>query len=154
VIASLDSSSGTLTKTGYQTYDESNVTTGTFRYTGGRIDAETNGLYDFRARVYSPRLGRILQRDPIGYGGGSNLYAYVNNALPHRPDRSPHASARFGRLRGDPEVFCSARLARGATPQLLPAILGEMVAGRAAVHLHAQYRAMSLDPRAAGEEVA
>lgn len=79
VIASLDSSSGTLTKTGYQTYDESNVTTGTFRYTGARIDAETNGLYDFRARVYSPRLGRIMQRDPIGYGGGSNLYGYVNN---------------------------------------------------------------------------
>ena len=79
IIASLDASSGTLSKTGYQSYGESNVTTGTFRYTGARIDAETNGLYDFRARQYSPAWGRFWQTDPIGYAGGSNLYAYVNN---------------------------------------------------------------------------
>jgi YD repeat-containing protein len=55
ITASLDASSGTLTKAGYQTYGESSVTSGTFRYTGARIDAETNGLYDFRARMYSRR---------------------------------------------------------------------------------------------------
>lgn len=79
VIASLDASSGVLTKTGYQTYGESNTTTGVFRYTGARIDAETNGLYNFRARMYSPVLGRFLQVDPSGTVGGINLYAYVNN---------------------------------------------------------------------------
>jgi len=79
VIASLDAGSGVLTKTGYQTYGESNTTAGTFRYTGARIDAETNGLYNFRARMYSPALGRFLQVDPIGYSGGINLYAYVGN---------------------------------------------------------------------------
>jgi RHS repeat-associated protein len=79
IVASLDASSGTLTKTGYQSYGESSVTSGTFRYTGARIDAETNGLYDFRARMYSPTLGRFLQTDPIGYNSGSNLYAYGNN---------------------------------------------------------------------------
>ncbi|MFG1409447.1 RHS repeat-associated core domain-containing protein, partial [Xanthobacter sp. VTT E-85239] len=52
---------------------------GTFLYTGARIDAETGGLYDFRARMYSPRLGRFMQPDPIGFDGGINLYAYVNN---------------------------------------------------------------------------
>jgi RHS repeat-associated protein len=52
---------------------------GTFRYTGARIDAETNGLYDFRARMYSPTLGRFMQTDPIGSAGGINLYAYVGN---------------------------------------------------------------------------
>jgi len=79
VIGSLDSGSGAITKTGYQTYGESGSTSGTFRYTGARIDAETNGLYDFRARIYSPALGRFLQADPIGTQGGMNLYAYVGN---------------------------------------------------------------------------
>jgi RHS repeat-associated protein len=79
IVASLDASSGTPTKAGYQTYGESNVTSGAFRYTGARIDAETNGLYDFRARMYSPVIGRFMQTDPIGAAGGINLYAYVNN---------------------------------------------------------------------------
>ncbi|MFG1409462.1 RHS repeat-associated core domain-containing protein, partial [Xanthobacter sp. VTT E-85239] len=79
VIGALDSGTGVLSKAGYQPFGESPSTAGTFRYTGARIDAETGGLYDFRARMYSPRLGRFLQPDPIGYDGGINLYAYVNN---------------------------------------------------------------------------
>src|ERR1700722_3202852 len=43
------------------------------------LDAETNGLYDFRARIYSPTLGRFMQVDTIGAKGGVNLYAYVGN---------------------------------------------------------------------------
>lgn len=79
IIASLDAASGTLTKAGFQPYGESGTTAGTFRYTGARIDAETNGLYDFRARIYSPLLGRFMQTDPSEAQGGRNLYAYVNN---------------------------------------------------------------------------
>ncbi|WP_416235254.1 RHS repeat-associated core domain-containing protein [Nitrospirillum sp. BR 11163] len=58
----------------------------TFRYTGQRLDPETggsasqpSGLYHYRARAYSPTLGRFLQPDPAGYSAGANLYAYVNN---------------------------------------------------------------------------
>lgn len=79
VVASLDASSGAMTKAGYQPYGESGSTSGAFRYTGARIDAETNGLYDFRARMYSPALGRFLQADPAGTAGGFNLYVYVGN---------------------------------------------------------------------------
>ncbi len=35
------------------------------------------GVYHVRARTYDPRLGRWLQRDPIGYAGGWNLYEYT-----------------------------------------------------------------------------
>ena len=78
-VATLDSGTGTLSKAGYQAYGESASAGGTFRYTGQRIDAETNGLYYYRARTYSPVLGRFLQTDPIGYAAGNNLYAYVGN---------------------------------------------------------------------------
>jgi hypothetical protein len=44
IVASLDASSGTLTKAGYQPYGESSVTSGTFRYTGARIDRNQRAL--------------------------------------------------------------------------------------------------------------
>jgi RHS repeat-associated protein len=77
-IGTLDATSGTLTKFGYQTYGESGSPNGSFAYTGQRIDPET-GLYYYRARMYSTALGRFNQVDVIGYAAGSNLYAYVKN---------------------------------------------------------------------------
>jgi RHS repeat-associated protein len=38
-----------------------------------------SGLYYYRARWYSPELGRFLTPDPVGPSGGVNLYAYVRN---------------------------------------------------------------------------
>jgi RHS repeat-associated protein len=49
-----------------------------FRYTGRRFDSET-GLYYYRARYYSPKLGRFLQTEPTGGDGDLNLYRYANN---------------------------------------------------------------------------
>jgi RHS repeat-associated protein len=49
---------------------------GRFLYTGQRYYGSP-GLYYYKARFYDPRLGRFMQTDPIGYGGGMNGYAYV-----------------------------------------------------------------------------
>jgi RHS repeat-associated protein len=87
VIASLDSGSGALSKIGYLPYGKSTGAPAPFGYTGQRIDPETNGLYYYRARHYSPAWGRFMQPDPIGYSGGSNVYAYVGNDPLNRIDQ-------------------------------------------------------------------
>lgn len=51
-----------------------------FLCTGRRLDPET-GLQYSRFRYYHPQLGRFVNRDPIGYRGGMNLYAYVGGRV-------------------------------------------------------------------------
>jgi RHS repeat-associated protein len=48
-------------------------------FTGRFLDEET-GLYYFRARTYSPSMGRFLQRDPLGVAAGPSLYEYAFGA--------------------------------------------------------------------------
>jgi RHS repeat-associated protein len=49
-----------------------------FQFTGRENDG--TGLYYYRARYYSPGLGRFISEDPLEFnGGGPNLYSYVGD---------------------------------------------------------------------------
>ena len=66
-------------------------------------DAET-GLILCTHRFYDPNTGRFLTRDPIGYGGGINLYGYVQNDPVNRIDPKGHGTIGYGAievLKGD-----------------------------------------------------
>ncbi len=78
--------SGVMTPYTYGPYGEPASWAGSrFRYTG-QIALPEAQLYHYKARVYDPTQGRFLQTDPIGYGDGMNIYAYVKGDPVNRWD--------------------------------------------------------------------
>ena len=72
-------------------YDEygipASTNLGRFQYTGQAWIPEL-GMYSYKARVYSPTLGRFLQTDPAGYPDGPNWYNYANSDPVNKTDPS------------------------------------------------------------------
>ncbi|MGB8326459.1 MAG: RHS repeat-associated core domain-containing protein [Steroidobacteraceae bacterium] len=72
-------------------YDEygnpQSTNAGRFQYTG-QAWLPALGMYYYKARIYSPMLGRFLQTDPIGTKDDLNLYTYVGNDPLDRTDPS------------------------------------------------------------------
>lgn len=50
-----------------------------WRFSGKRVDEET-GFVAFGLRYYYPSTGKWITPDPIGYGDGPNLYAYLHHS--------------------------------------------------------------------------
>ena len=80
IVAVTDGSGNALAINSYDEYGLPQTTNGSyesrFGYTG-QVWLPEVGLYYYKARMYAPSMGRFLQTDPILYGDGMNMYAYV-----------------------------------------------------------------------------
>jgi RHS repeat-associated protein len=91
-------------------------------------DSET-GLYYYRARYYSPTIGRFLQTDPVGYQSGLNLYTYVHNNPLNLVD--PYGLYLWGKVwdKNACALYCLARGGAESLPSPDSHIIDELLKG-------------------------
>jgi RHS repeat-associated protein len=78
-----------------------------FNFQSRELDTET-GHYFFRARFYSPRLGRFVSEDPLGFQSGDlNVFRFVGNSQSNGSDPSGRLTVTEGALLGASFGFAS-----------------------------------------------
>ena len=90
VVAASDASGAAVVINQYGPFGETGLISagrnqGRLRYTGQAIIPELD-LYNYKARIYAPSLGRFIQTDPLGAMDDLNLYGYVQNDPINRSD--------------------------------------------------------------------
>ena len=93
-----------------------------FRFSTKYLDQET-GMGYWGYRYYHPGLGRWINHDPIGEGGGIHLYAFLRNAPTVHVDKLGHYSTDLSPADAEGMPFVYADLG--------PGVLGEMGGERA-----------------------
>jgi RHS repeat-associated protein len=57
-------------------------------------ESDDPDLLYYRSRYYDPQTGRFLSQDPIGFGGGENLYSYaLGNPIQHSDPSGQYVGA-------------------------------------------------------------
>lgn len=80
ISALTDATGGVVERRSYESYG-SGLPSSLTRYGfTGREHDDLTGFYYYRTRWYDAQAGRFLSEDPIGFEGGVNLYAYVENS--------------------------------------------------------------------------
>ncbi|MCX8049220.1 MAG: RHS repeat-associated core domain-containing protein [Methylohalobius sp.] len=112
IVASADGSGVATAIYTYGPFGESNLPLGVrFGYTG-QVSLGLLGVYSYKARMYSPALGRFLQPDPVGYADDLNLYAYVGNDPINFTDPTGQAKDLIGGFLGHEPLSSEASPAR------------------------------------------
>jgi RHS repeat-associated protein len=96
-VALANSSGGNIVTYAYEPFGNTTTTSGSstneFQYAGRENDG--NGLFFNRGRYYDPVFQRFVSEDPIGWRGGTNLFAYVKNSPTNFTDPTGHESSVY-----------------------------------------------------------